>query len=541
MNAMIWTFTGVLTGINLNIQGEAMLRAIQEDITKVTGFTAIVNPANNSLLGGGGVNGAIQRAAGPQLKTECRRLNGCETGDSILTLGYNLSCKYVIHSVGPVWNGGFSGEEDLLISCYNSALKIALHEGIRTIAIPSISTGEYGYPVDEAAKIAVSTVSAFMEKHPDAFDDICFVLQDEHQTALYLEEIKEYEPKKAAPKKAPGRKKTKKGEADIADHEVLTVEENQDNGYAENPGITDRLDDSNSDNKGNSTAQNWTSDSMANAAAANDSALNGGGAAKDSSAISEGKDDVAGSSYEASASGVSANKLQNTGADGNGAEADTGKESEGTYNLPSIPVSLDMPDIQGLWNRYTIDKLIEQVHEAIINIYVCFGGDAASEIFSLEYAKNPLYVNGRKYVSVIQYMMSEKALLFGDINSYANILNESDPQTLLELGDKIVGADAEVWSKVFREVLFRGNVAKCLSDEEFKSTLLETGNCVLINADVDDDFYGAGVSKDKLVDGSGLLILEPDMWHKDGSDKQAENILGFVLMGVREYFMKTGM
>ncbi len=512
MNAMIWTFTGVLTGINLNIQGEAMLRAIQEDITKVTGFTAIVNPANNSLLGGGGVNGAIQRAAGPQLKTECRRLNGCETGDSILTLGYNLSCKYVIHSVGPVWNGGFSGEEDLLISCYNSALKIALHEGIRTIAIPSISTGEYGYPVDEAAKIAVSTVSAFMEKHPDAFDDICFVLQDEHQTALYLEEIKEYEPKKAAPKKAPGKRKSKKSEAGNADHEALAGEEKQESEVQES------LAEATIENPENAGAVNDSSAEAATEDPENADAVN------DSSAEAATEDPE----------NADASKDSN-------AEADTGKESEGTYNLPSIPVSLDMPDIQGLWNRYTIDKLIEQVHEAIINIYVCFGGDAASEIFSLEYAKNPLYVNGRKYVSVIQYMMSEKALLFGDINSYANILNESDPQTLLELGDKIVGADAEVWSKVFREVLFRGNVAKCLSDEEFKSTLLETGNCVLINADVDDDFYGAGVSKDKLVDGSGLLILDPDMWHKDGSDKQAENILGFVLMGVREYFMKTGM
>ncbi|WP_442856093.1 NADAR family protein [Butyrivibrio sp. NC2002] len=324
--------------------------------------------------------------------------------------------------------------------------------------------------------------------------------------------MKEYEPKKAAPKKAPGKRKSKKSEAGNADHEALAGEEKQESEVQES------LAEATIENPENAGAVNDSSAEAATEDPENADAVN------DSSAEAATEDPE----------NADASKDSN-------AEADTGKESEGTYNLPSIPVSLDMPDIQGLWNRYTIDKLIEQVHEAIINIYVCFGGDAASEIFSLEYAKNPLYVNGRKYVSVIQYMMSEKALLFGDINSYANILNESDPQTLLELGDKIVGADAEVWSKVFREVLFRGNVAKCLSDEEFKSTLLETGNCVLINADVDDDFYGAGVSKDKLVDGSGLLILDPDMWHKDGSDKQAENILGFVLMGVREYFMKTGM
>ena len=156
-----------------------MIHVIQGDITKVSGFDAIVNPANNSLLGGGGLNGLIHRAAGPQLKTECRRLNGCETGDSKLTLGYDLPCKYVIHSVGPVWMGGTAGEEKLLGSCYASAMQTALDNNIRKIAFSSISTGEYGYPLDKAAKLAIATVSAFVAEYPDSFDDISFVLSDD--------------------------------------------------------------------------------------------------------------------------------------------------------------------------------------------------------------------------------------------------------------------------------------------------------------------------------------------------------------------------
>ncbi len=179
-----------------------MIRAIKGDITKVTGFDAIVNPANNSLLGGGGINGQIHRAAGPQLKTECRTLNGCETGDSKLTLGYNMHCTYIIHSVGPVWMGGGVGEPDLLKSCYSSTMQIAVDNNIRKIAFSSISTGEYGYPLDQAAKIGVTVINEFVQKYPDAFDDICWVLQDDLGFKTFSEEIRTNVPKKKPSKKA---------------------------------------------------------------------------------------------------------------------------------------------------------------------------------------------------------------------------------------------------------------------------------------------------------------------------------------------------
>ena len=159
------------------------IQIVQGDITQQT-TDAIVNAANTSLLGGGGVDGAVHRAAGSGLLAECRTLNGCATGKAKITRGYNLRAKYVIHTVGPVWHGGHQHEPELLASCYINVLNLAAQYKIKSIAFPAISTGVYGYPPDQAAEIAVREVTGFLKKN-DNIEFIVFVCFDERTVEIY--------------------------------------------------------------------------------------------------------------------------------------------------------------------------------------------------------------------------------------------------------------------------------------------------------------------------------------------------------------------
>lgn len=159
------------------------VRIYRGDITKLN-VDAIVNAANSSLLGGGGVDGAIHRAAGPELLEECRSLNGCDTGDAKITSGYKLPARYVIHTVGPVWQGGMVNEPFLLKSCYLKSLDLAHTHDLKSIAFPNISTGVYGYPKDIAADIAITTVSEWLELHKE-FGEVVFAIFDEENFSIY--------------------------------------------------------------------------------------------------------------------------------------------------------------------------------------------------------------------------------------------------------------------------------------------------------------------------------------------------------------------
>ena len=192
-----------MSGLNTGYEGgigmkelqvsHTKLHVLKGDITRCE-VAAIVNAANESLLGGGGVDGAIHRAAGPELLAACRLLNGCRTGEAKLTPGFQLKAASVIHTVGPVWRGGTHGEADLLASCYQKSLELADSNGIHTLAFPAISTGIYGYPLSQATKIAVGTVKAYLENQPQSIiTEIIFVCFDDATVRVYEQAFEDLE------------------------------------------------------------------------------------------------------------------------------------------------------------------------------------------------------------------------------------------------------------------------------------------------------------------------------------------------------------
>lgn len=177
----------VINGLCLKESRKMKINVLKCDITTLQ-VDAIVNAANRSLLGGGGVDGAIHGAAGPELLKECRTLNGCETGEAKITKGYNLPAKFVIHTVGPVWFGGTSDEPIMLYKCYKNSLKLAEENGIKSVAFPAISTGVYGYPSEEAAKVAFKAITTFA-KEAKVVEEVTMVAFDEYTEELYKKQL----------------------------------------------------------------------------------------------------------------------------------------------------------------------------------------------------------------------------------------------------------------------------------------------------------------------------------------------------------------
>jgi O-acetyl-ADP-ribose deacetylase (regulator of RNase III) len=169
-----------------------LIEALEGDITRQQ-VDAIVNAANSSLLGGGGVDGAIHRGAGPQLLAVCRTLGGCPTGHARITPGFNLPARFVIHTVGPVWRDGSRGEDALLASCYRASLALAVENGVRTIAFPSISTGAYGFPMERAARIAVREIRNFIAAHPEALERVALVCFGKRALEVHAAALREGE------------------------------------------------------------------------------------------------------------------------------------------------------------------------------------------------------------------------------------------------------------------------------------------------------------------------------------------------------------
>ena len=392
--------------------------------TSITSLTtdAIVNAANESLWAGGGVCGAIFKAAGHnKLQAACNAIGHCDTGSAVITPGFNLPAKYIIHAVGPVWRGGNNNEPKLLYGAYKSSLSLAEKNNCHSIGFPLISAGIFGFPVDKAWRKAIQACNDFFKKNPNADLQVIFAVMDD--------EIKSI------------------GEQTLSELQTEALE-----------------------------------------------------------------------------------KQTNT-------QAEFDRDFGYAFDLANLATIA--PHKQRYYSRYNIQWLIDTVEAGTPLKYVTFWRvDQGEEnrVFSQWFRREPFKINGREYVTAEQYMMSEKALLFNDLEMYQKIMAEPDPKLCKDMGKKVKGFEQKKWDEAFPEILFHGNLGKLQSDIAIVDALLNTENAVLIEASPFDDIYGAGIEKKNLLNEDGTLKVLPQNWHKKGSVKQAENHLGFILMGIRDLF-----
>jgi ribA/ribD-fused uncharacterized protein len=432
--------------------------------------------------------------------------------------------------------GGTAGEKDLLRSCYTSALALAAENKIRRLAFCSISTGELGYPVERAAKVAVATVCDFVKKNPDAFDDICWVVPDDLCLKSYSEEIKA-----AVPKKKPV-KKAKASEEAVEEVEEVEEEAAESEEKAEiQEEVTSEKVDETAEEKNEAveeTVDNKAEDVAEDKDETGENPSDGAAKTSDDEAA---KTDDASETVEGenAAEEVESAEIKQT-AEETAEEPEQSAEENEAAKSPSPETTLNLDDLK-YWNLYDINWLISEEEQVNSHRYVCFWHDTSgsdNSILSSWHAGKPITINGRTYATLEQYIISEQALLFGDFDSYKIIMDEPDPQKCKKAGRNIKNYDENKWRAAFKETIFRGAYMRALCDEEFAGALLATGEDVLIEASPFDDVYGAGMKESELITPDGTLKVPPQQWRAYKSEKQSENILGFVLMGVRDYLRK---
>ena len=510
------------------------LLAVRGDITDDQGVDAIVNAANESLLGGGGVDGAIHRAAGPGLLDECRRLGGCDAGKAKVTGAYALPCKWIIHTVGPRWRGGKSGEAELLASCYRESLSVAVERGARSVAFPSISTGVFRYPVEEAACIAVRTVREFVDTHPGELDQVKWVLFDETTFAAYERQLADVEA----------------SVADAADEDVETMSAGEQKRFVAEwtMGLGVMGDPT---NKGTASQQqrrairsDWKTRPMPMERTEIDLGLS-----------------VTTEEFERLAMGHIPQVMEDHWFmyfDGESLcfhRSWTGicifkvhvvrNKAEDAYVLTCVTANRD----RSQYSR-TNDKSDQLM--AVILVGQVLGKDVgslweayhASEAHGSEAAAKakPVVVGfwkvpdplgclsnwhpagfelfGKRFSTSEHWIMWQKARVMGDFASAEVVLKANDPKLAKVLGRKVSPYDEYLWRDVREQLAYVGIREKFLQNPDIARELLVTGNAVLAEASPVDRIWGVGIAED-------------DPGFADMTGWKGENLQGRICMRVR--------